>query len=373
MRHLLPSTFLVLFVCATAAGQTGVLYGVDLSSSQLGVIDRSTGAFTGIGGTGASPLTGLAYDSNQSVLYACSPGNNALYVVNEATGLATLVGPTGFSNVNALAHDPNANVLYSASLNGNSLFTINVATGAGTLIGTVAGASSIEGLAFDPATNTLYGLDDTVDKVVVIDPATAAATPLATTLGPGIWRGLDWDSELGVIWASKVNSGQLFQVAPATGAGLLIGNLPTFIQSLGFKPGLAQYQVNQAGASLTINGVQGTATSFAQVTVFAGQPATVALSSTNLGLPWEVGVGILPPISRSMGALVTSDDQLVNLDLSDPTLTVVWNQFVSPPFANAVLPVVFPFPGNLTVQMGVIDPGSPVGFSLSQPIRIVVQ
>jgi hypothetical protein len=365
--------FLVLSACA---GAQSVLYGVDISADQLGTIDRTTGAWTVIGpnGAGVNALTGLACDPNLNVLYAVDPNNNSLYTVNQSTGGATLVGPTGFSNVNALAFDPNTNTLYSTSLNGNNLFTINVATGSGTLIAPITGASNVEGLAFDPASGTLYGIDDGLNKVVVIQTGTGVATPLPTTLpSTGLWRGLDWDSELGVIWASKVNSGQLFSVDPVTGAGTLVGSIPTFVQGLAFKPGFPQYQVNQPAASLAFNGVQGTAQAFAQVNLVAGQPASVALSSTNQGQPWEVAIGVLPLLSRSQGALLLTDGQLFNVNLADPALTLAWNGFLSPGFVNNTFPVAFPFPGTLSIQLAVLDPTLPVGVAISQPVRIVVQ
>ena len=371
LRVALP---IALVLSAAGFAQTGVLYGVDISADQLGTIDRNTAAWTVIAPVGASALTGLACDPNQNVLYAVDPANNSLYTVNQSTGLRTLVGPTGFSNVNALAFDPNGNVLYGASLNGNNLFTINVTNGAGTLIAPITGASSIEGLAFDPASNTLYGLDDVQEKVVVIQTGTAVATPLPSALpSTGLWRGLDWDSELGVIWASKVNPGELVQVNPATGAGILVGTLPTFIQGLAFKPGLPLYQVNQPAASFLINGIQGTGQSFAQVFLTAGQLGTVSLSSVNLGQPWEVVIGVLPLVPRNQGAILLVDGQLLNVNLADPLLTLAWGQFQSPPFANLVLPVAFPFPGSLSMQMAILDPVAPSGVALSQPIRVVVQ
>jgi hypothetical protein len=375
MLHRASAVFLVLVVSVSAFAQGGMLYGVDISADQLGTIDRNTAAFTPIGpnGAGVVALTGLAYDANQDVLYAIQPGSPSLYTVNQSSGLATLVGPTLLGNANGLAFDPNANLLYAADL-GNALYTLNVLTGNATLVAPITGAGAIEGLGFDSATGTLYGLSDSLDKVVTISTSTGVATPLPTTLpSTGLWRGLDWDSELGVLWASKVNSGQLFQVDPITGAGTLIGALPTFVQGLAFKPGLPEYQVNQAAASLSINGIQGTGQSFALVNLLVGQTASVSLASTSVGQPWEVVAGVAPLIPRSAGALVITDGQLVNVDLSDAALTFVWNFFQSPPFANAVLPVSFPAPGLLSLQMAVLDPNSPVGFALSQPVRLVIQ
>jgi hypothetical protein len=124
---------------------------------------------------------------------------------------------------------------------------------------------------------------------------------------------------------------------------------------------------------LSVNGVQGTAQTFALANLLAGQAANVSLASINQGQPWEVVIGVAPLLSRNAGALVLLDGQLVNVNLTDLALTLAWNQFQSPPLVNVTLPVSFPFPGTLSIQLAVLDPASPLGVALSQPVRIVVQ
>lgn len=233
-------------------------------------------------------------------------------------------------------------------------------------------------MGFDPATSTLYGLDDFADTVVIISTVNGVAMQLSNPLPAGSWRGLDWDSQLGVLWATRISAGQplqlneLYRVNPSTGAATLVGTLPTSVDGLAFKA--PEYQVNQPGAALLINGIQGTPQTFAQVSLTAGQTALVQLASNNQGQPWEVAIGVAPLVPWSLGALSTIDGQLLNVNLADPYLTLQWGYFVqSPGFASYSTPVAFPFPGTLSIQMVVIAPGTPSGVAFSQPVRVVVQ
>lgn len=365
------------FLMAASSSAQDVLYGSDVQLDDLGSIDRTTAAWTTIGSQSTvGAITGLAYDPVQDVLYGCSPNNNSVYTVDQTNGSISLVGPTGFSNINGLAYDPNSGTLYCTDLNGNAFFTVDTNTGAGTLIATLSGAMAVEGLAYDPVANVLYGLDDIADAVVIINPATGVASALPSGIGsPGIWRGLTWDSTLGVIWATRVNPGQLWMVDPTTGAGTFIGAPTTFVQGLAFKGGSGSpnYQVNQAQASLTLNGVMGTPSAVALVNLGIGQAGTLAFAGSNVGQLWELGVGQAPLVSATQGAFITGDGEIVNLDLADPTLSFLWNSFQSPPFAPFSLAVSFPAATTLSAQMAITDPASVSGFRLTQPTRLIVQ
>lgn len=138
-----------------------------------------------------------------------------------------------------------------------------------------------------------------------------------------------------------------------------------------------QYQTNFSFASsLDVNGVQGTSSVPATVTVSIGVTATLGLASVNLGQQWNLGTGSAPLISTSAGALVTSDGQIVNLDLTDPTFDL-WFAFLQGPAWGPSTAVSIPFsiPSATTVsaQMIVVDPGLMSGIALSQPVRLIVQ
>lgn len=135
---------------------------------------------------------------------------------------------------------------------------------------------------------------------------------------------------------------------------------------------LAEYQVNTALASMTVDGVVGSISSPATVNLAAGQVAMVSLQSSNVGTAWDVGLGAAPLVPASAGALLTSDGDLVNIDLSDPLFSFLWSGFASPPFANMTLPISFPASTSVSGQLAVGDPTSITGVRVSQPVRVIV-
>lgn len=138
-----------------------------------------------------------------------------------------------------------------------------------------------------------------------------------------------------------------------------------------------EYQTNFSFASsLDVNGVQGTAFAPATVTVPIGVTATLGLASVNVGQPWDVGFGLVPLVPASAGALVTSDGQIVNLDLTDPTFALWFNFFQGPgwgPLTSLSIPFSLPSATAVSAQMIVVDPGLLSGVALSQPVRLNVQ
>ena len=130
--------------------------------------------------------------------------------------------------------------------------------------------------------------------------------------------------------------------------------------------GNPEWQVNQAGSTFMIDGQHGTPTSPAQVSVCEGETATIEFQSSNVGLPWELFLTQGPAVSASTTGLVTPCGQVVNLDFTDPTLSMLYGGTWSVPFQN-LGPILFssPVPLNLTGQMVVISPTHPDGFELS--------
>jgi hypothetical protein len=136
------------------------------------------------------------------------------------------------------------------------------------------------------------------------------------------------------------------------------GILSAVLLLAGGDVAFAQWQVNQSGASVTINGTQGTSLLPNVFVTAAGAPVAVGLSSTTVGQGWEVLVTSGPGVPAGGGALVTAGGQIVNINLSDPTLTFL-NNLTFPPFASMTVPVSFPAPAHLSFQMAVLDPTHP--------------
>jgi uncharacterized protein DUF11/carboxypeptidase family protein len=134
---------------AIAFAADGTLYG---ANSNLYSID-ATGAPTLIGATGFSNFAGLAIDPASGILYGVELGTSRLFTVNRTTGAATLVGALSpaVGGVGDITFDPAGQLIgTSFGSGGNLLFDINKTTGAVTNARTVGG-SAPQGLAFAPA------------------------------------------------------------------------------------------------------------------------------------------------------------------------------------------------------------------------------
>jgi hypothetical protein len=134
----------------------------------------------------------------------------------------------------------------------------------------------------------------------------------------------------------------------------------------------ALYQTNQAQANLTVNGMQGSTSQAATVMLGLGQPGVIAFGGSLVGNPFEILVGLAPLVPVGNGALIAPDGQILNIDLTDPTLVVIYNLFQSPPFSPFSIPFSFPSPVAFSLQAAIIDPMALAGLRLTQPVRVMV-
>ena len=130
---------------------------------------------------------------------------------------------------------------------------------------------------------------------------------------------------------------------------------------------LPQFQVNQLWSSLTVNGAPDPGVSAPITTLLSnGAVASLDLSSTNVGSPWDVGytVGVLSG-SLSAAGFVTPGGQTVNIDLTDPSFTFLnGGTFTGNSFANASIPISA---ANVVFagQLAVVNPGGADNIALS--------
>ena len=129
------------------------------------------------------------------------------------------------------------------------------------------------------------------------------------------------------------------------------------------------WQVDQPEASLSFGfgGTSAGACSGPAVrTVCPGTVFTASLNSTLVGNGWEVGFHLGTAVSAFGGGITLANGNVLNLDLSNPTFTLL-NGGTFPPFPGPItVPVSFPAPFTLVSQMAVIDPSTPGGVRLSQ-------
>lgn len=133
-----------------------------------------------------------------------------------------------------------------------------------------------------------------------------------------------------------------------------------------------QFQVNQTEAYFALNGIQGTSSSPATVQISPGASVALTAASTLIGSFFELAIGASPLVSVNQGALVTIDAQILNIDITDPFLSVMFNYFQSPPFVPISAPVLFPSAGAFSFQFGILDPSVGSGLRLSQPVRLLI-
>ncbi len=143
------------------------------------------------------------------------------------------------------------------------------------------------------------------------------------------------------------------------------------------------FQLNQPGASLDLNGEQGSPATPAVTLVSQGSPFTLRLSSTQVGFPWELVGAAASPVAN----LLPASQNILNVNYQDPSAFFLNAGFAStfgnsitlpglpPPASSLTLTLNFTAPlapVALSLQFGTIDPTSPDGIRLSQPAQLSV-
>jgi hypothetical protein len=151
--------------------------------------------------------------------------------------------------------------------------------------------------------------------------------------------------------------------------------VPTTLTFAPFVPPTPQWQTNQPQASLDINGIgNNTFEGPVRVILGFGVPATVNFSSGgSAGAVFDIFSHAGDGVSRNAGGFALSDGQIVNLDLSNPTLTSIFGGF-QPVSGSQSLPFVTPTsPVDLVTQLGVVDVATASGWSLSAAVELDVE
>jgi uncharacterized repeat protein (TIGR01451 family) len=126
--------------------QTGTLFGtaIDGSGTDLFTVDTTTGAMTLVGpitGLGSQAyVMGLAVDPNTGLMYGIEVVSSSLVAIDKTTGAATTIGALGFTTRfgQGLDFDAATGVLYLASIDYSAgmqnMYTVDTVTGGATLI-----------------------------------------------------------------------------------------------------------------------------------------------------------------------------------------------------------------------------------------------
>ncbi|MBO9662684.1 hypothetical protein [Dokdonella sp.] len=134
-----------LFGTVMDGGVGSDLYKYDLATGT----PTRVGAISGIGASGYSLVMGLAVDSN-GLMYGVEIASSSLVAIDKTTGAATTIGALGVSArfSQSLSFDPETGTLYLLEGQSNSLYTVDPATGEATLIGAVGGEADAQVAAF---------------------------------------------------------------------------------------------------------------------------------------------------------------------------------------------------------------------------------
>ena len=133
----------------------------------------------------------------------------------------------------------------------------------------------------------------------------------------------------------------------------------------------AEYETNDASASLDLNGTSGSFIQPAITLVATNSPLSLNMASTLVGNPFDIAVTVpdtLVPLSG--GGAASINGQIANINLLSPGLTFLFggslvNPFVSNYPGNTSFPFTVGFPITAAAQMYIFDPGHADGFSLS--------
>lgn len=310
----------------------------------------------------------------------------ALGLVFTATATAQFTLTTTFANNNGCMGNQFDIVAIGGGVTINS-FDVNLNTGVTDTVQVwaVTGGGTFVGNETNPAAWTMLG------QAMVTSNGTGTPTPLNLNLAYLVPAGVTQGFHVSATTANNIsytNGTAVGAIAaqdteiqilegighctPLWGSPIVTRVVNTTVHYGPAGPTI-DYQVNQAEASLAINAMQGTATAAAMPLLTSGTPALALFSSTNTGAPWELIFGLSPLVTATGGGIVDPEGQIVNIDLTDPTLTFLFNGFQGPGFATAALPFTPTAAASLSIQMAVADPIAIVGLRVSQPTRITVQ
>ncbi|MFQ5650253.1 MAG: T9SS type A sorting domain-containing protein [bacterium] len=164
----------------------GPLYAIDGSvlGGPMPLAARNLAAAF-IGSTGSDDIEDIAVNPVTGELFGVDNSSHQLLLIDRTTAAVTEIGALGFRDVEAITFRVEADstvVLYGADTKTGKLLVIDLATGAGTPVHptNTIGFPQVEGLAFSPQ-NTLFGFSNgEVHKFIVIDPTTGIGTEFPT-------------------------------------------------------------------------------------------------------------------------------------------------------------------------------------------------
>lgn len=155
-------------------------------------------------------------------------GTSDLVILNSSTGaLVRIVGDVGFY-VNGLAYDKTTGKLFATTSANDPVFPaglieINPVTGAGTPIGLGTGLAAAATLTIDSAGQLYTWSEPSDDDLAVINKVTGVATVVGDSGLSTATLGLDFDA-FGTLFLVN-DGGETYAINPLTGGSVFVGDL----------------------------------------------------------------------------------------------------------------------------------------------------
>ena len=210
-------TAFVLFIALVVSARADTWSLTTNDGSSLGKVNTVTAAGSVVGSFGTYGTYGAAFDTNGDLF--ATPYTTQLGLINQSTGAVTTIGSFG-GGVGAYAIEiDSSGTAYIAGFDGH-LYTVNKLTGLASMVGAGVIPAAIMDLAFDSA-NNLYG---TVGNILYSINTTTGAAAYVSTISKGEIMALAFDSSDSLFAISYSGVGELYQVDIPTGNATFVGN-----------------------------------------------------------------------------------------------------------------------------------------------------
>jgi hypothetical protein len=228
-RRLAVVARFVVIACLAGHAAASDLFGVSLppnNPSLLYSVNQSSGQVTTIGTTGFSDVTDLTSNPLTGTIWGVDVTTRQLLVINPHTGAASAVATLDSAEaIASIAFDPVTGGLFGNTAvefgpSSDTLYRIDPITGHTTAIGSI-GKASVFALAFDQH-GVLLGVSNGTHELITISTATGMATQAVPI---DALKAFDIASrpEDNTMFLADSNSGQLYTLNTATGATLAVG------------------------------------------------------------------------------------------------------------------------------------------------------
>jgi len=260
--------------------------------------------------------------------YGARYSTNALVKIDTTTGVLTTVATiTGATSITGLAWDATTNTMYASDYGtSNKLGTLNLTTGVFTPLSGVVGT----GLLIDIACSnngTIYGhmitAPTTPSQIYTINKTTGVGTALPQTTGfnANYAQGMSWDHSVDTGYLSAYNystsTGELRKINAATGSTTLVGSIVSEVDGFAIPGGgvtppslIDPTTICNYSSSTSFNGFFGHACATLGDTLYVAGGSTAGGSTTtvyryaiNSG---DFSTGVSLPTLKAGGVLVTA-------------------------------------------------------------------